>query len=71
MFFPLDNALRPLYVVVSMQHLDTRWRLITTGVLILQILVMVYVLELHSSALSALSERLARVETKIDLLRSP
>lgn len=54
-----------------MTHLDTRWRLSTTAILIIQILVMVYVLELHSSALSALSERLARVETKIDLLRAP
>lgn len=54
-----------------MQHVDTRWRLFSTAILILQISVMVYVLEIHSSALAALSERLARVETKIDLLRAP
>lgn len=64
-------ARRPLYIVVVLYHTDTRWRLFSTAILILQILVMVYVLELHSSALATLSERLARVETKIDLLNAP
>ena len=58
-------------MVVVLYHLDTRWRIFSTVILLLQILVMVYVLEIHSSAISALSERLARVETKIDLLRAP
>lgn len=68
MVFPLTTPLRPLYIVV-VQYFDTRWRFFSTVILIIQIFVMVYVLEIHSNALAMLSERLARVETKIDLLK--